>query len=230
MSIRIGLYEFFAYTIPGIFYLAIIGFWLNASGVIRTDFTTLNNLSGSFLLVILGAGYIIGILIDFFALRWFWLFHSKTKDAVKVAYEEFMNRHRWVNLDFDPTDWGILLRAVKSKSLEAAADVEQNNVASIMLRNLSLAFFLSSVSCLVYFFVMNSSIWNIVLCMVFVLLAILAMVRSKTRRHWFHLGIFEAFTAHFLLDAKINKRKSVDKARMSTPKPARTKINDGKQF
>jgi len=66
--------------------------------------------------------------------------------------------------------------------------------------------------------------------MVFVLLAILAMVRSKTRRHWFHLGIFEAFTAHFLLDAKINKRKSVDKARMSTPKPARTKINDGKQF
>jgi hypothetical protein len=226
MSIRIGLYEFFAYTLPGIFYMVLIGFWLNASGLIRVDFTTLNDLSLPFLLVLVSVGYIIGLLIDAFAYRWIRLFQSRNRDAAKAAYDEIINRHKWLNLDFDSSDWAILLRAVKSKSLEAAADVEQHNVAAIMLRNISLALILCSVSCLVAFFVLNSSIWIIVLCVAFFALAILALKRSQVRRHWFYLGVFEAFAAHFLLDEKLYKRKPVEKTRMPVPKSSRKKMNN----
>ena len=74
MSIRVGLYDFFAYTLPGIFYLAIIGFWLNTVGLLLVDFSVLKDFSLVVLFVTLGAGYIIGVLIDPVAYSWMRLF------------------------------------------------------------------------------------------------------------------------------------------------------------
>ena len=45
MSIRVGLYDFFAYTLPGVFYLSIIGFWLNAIDLLVIDFSALKDFS-----------------------------------------------------------------------------------------------------------------------------------------------------------------------------------------
>src|SRR5215211_3679945 len=101
MSIRIGLYDSFAYTLPGTFYLFIIGFWLNVFCLIRMDLRTINKLSLLFLFIILGAGYIMGLLFDPLAYRWVRLFQGRNRDAAKAAYNEFIDRHKWVNLDFD---------------------------------------------------------------------------------------------------------------------------------
>ena len=108
MSIRIGLYDFFAYTIPGIFYLIILVFWLNAFGVTAIDVKTLDSLSISSLVVILGGGYIAGLLIDPLAYKWMRLFQSRNRDAAMSAFNEFHNQHPWLVLDLNWTDWGIL--------------------------------------------------------------------------------------------------------------------------
>src|SRR5919109_1251784 len=137
MSIRVGLYDFFAYTLPGMFYLAIIGFWLNDRGLLLIDFSILKDIYWAVLLVIVGAGYVIALLIDPIAYGCMRLLYKRNRDVAKAAYDEFTQRYSWVNLNYDAKDWGILLRAVKSVSMEAAADVEQHNVAFIMLRNIS---------------------------------------------------------------------------------------------
>jgi len=113
------------------------------------------------------------------------------------------------------------LRAVKSVSMEAAADVEQHNVVAIMLRNISLAFVLAFISSVIYYFVFLPSIWVLVFGLVFFMLAIVAMQRSRIRRHWFYICVFEAFTAHFLLDSNTGDQKLVKKSNARTPKTSR---------
>jgi hypothetical protein len=221
MSIRVGLYDFFAYTLPGIFYLAIIGFWLNTIGLSVVDFSILNGFSLAVLFVIVVAGYITGLLIDPVAYRWMRLFHIRNRDAAKATFDEFTQLYPWVNLNYDAKDWGILLRAVKSVSLEAAADVEQHNVAFIMLRNISFAFILSLVSSVVYYFAVLSNFWILILGLVFLVLAIVAMRRSRMRRHWFYMAVFEAFTAHFLLNNKVGNQKLAERSIVSTVKSSR---------
>jgi hypothetical protein len=226
MSIRVGLYDFFAYTLPGIFYFAIIGFWLNAAGLLEVDFSILKDFSLVVLFAIISAGYITGLLIDPLAYRWMRLFQSRNRDAAKAAFDEFTKVHHWVELNYDSKDWGILLRAVKSISLEAAADVEQHNVAAIMLRNISLAFVFSSISCVVYYFVAVSNLWILALGLTFFILAFVAMRRNKIRRHWFYMAVFEAFTAHFLLDYKAGNQKTVKKLNIPASKPPKkTAVN-----
>lgn len=221
MSIRVGLYDFFAYTLPGIFYLAIIGFWLNTVGLLLVDFSVLKDFSLVVLFVTLGAGYIIGVLIDPVAYSWMRLFNKRNRDVTKLAYDEFTQRHSWVNLKYEAKDWGILLRAVKSVSMEAAADVEQHNVAFLMLRNISFAFVLCFISSVIYYFLVLPNLWVLGMGFLLLIMAILAMRRSRIRRHWFYVAVFEAFTAHFLLDSQTAKEKVKGKADVSAPRPSR---------
>ena len=101
MSIRVSLYDFFAYTLPGIFYLGIIGFWLNVAGLLVIDFASLKDSWGVVTFAVVGAGYITGILIDYPAYRWMRLFQSRNRDAAKGAFDEFTQRHSWVNLNYE---------------------------------------------------------------------------------------------------------------------------------
>gem|GEM_PF-842871 len=204
MSIRIGLYDFFAYTLPGILYVAILTFWLNTIGILAIDFSVLKDFSLIALFMFVGAGYITGLIFDPIAFRLIRFFIGRNRDATKAAYEKFTERHPWVNLKYEAKDWSILLRAIKSVSMEAATDVEQHNVTFIMLRNIGFAFILCFISSGVYYFV-TRNLWDLGLGILFLTMAILAMWRSKIRREWFYIAVFEAFTAHFLLDNKIDQ-------------------------
>jgi hypothetical protein len=207
MSIRVGIYDFFAYTIPGVFYIIILGFWLNVLGIVTLDLQALNSFSLTSMFLIIGAGYILGLLIDQVAYRWVRLFQSENREAVRFAFDEFHESHPWVVLNFEPQDWGILLRAIKSKSMDAAADIEQHNVAAIMFRNFSLGLVLSALACLLYFLLVYQAIANILLAIICLQLSFAAMKRGRIRRHWFYMAIFEGFTAHFLLEKKLSGRK-----------------------
>ena len=215
MSIRVGLYDFFAYTLPGIFYLAIIGFWLNNLGLLVIDFLILKDIYWAVLLVVVGAGYVIALLIDPVAYACMRLFYKRNRDVTKAAYDEFRQRYPWVQFNYAAKDWGILLRAVKSVSMEAAADVEQHNVAFIMLRNISFAFVLSLISSVLYFLFISPDPRVLGLGFLFLILAISAMRRSSIRRHWFYTAVFEAFTVHFLLNNQ--PANEMEKAKPNTP-------------
>jgi hypothetical protein len=205
MSIRIGLYDFFAYTLPGVCYILIAVYGLAIFGFINIDLSLLNSLSLFSVLALIGAGYIIGLLFDPIAYRWARLFQKSNRETARLAFDEFSSRHPWLKANFKAADWGLLLRAVKSRSIEAAMDVEQHNVASIMLRNISLGLLLLAVIYMLFFLIINFNLWNLVLATLCCSLSIIAIQRSKLRRHWFYIAIFEAFAAHFLLQKEWNR-------------------------
>ncbi len=219
MSIRIGLYDFFAYTLPGVFYLLTAGFWLASFGVLALDLETLSSFSISIWLLIVGAGYITGLLIDQISYRWMRIFYkSRNRDIAKYAFNHFQSQHPWLVLNFQPTEWELLMRAIKGKSLDVAADVEQHNIAFIMLRNISFGLFLNSLGCLAFFFA-NANAWNLLLVAACLALSAAALRRAELRRRWFYTAVFEAFAAYFLLNDKLaaDKQNAISSNTPSTP-------------
>lgn len=207
MSIRLSLYDFFSHTIPGVFYLFILGFWLNAFGAISIDLAALGDLSLSVLLILIGIGYIAGVLIDPIAYRWTRLFYSRNRVAAKKAFDEFRAQHPWALAGLEPSDWAILLQVIKSISHEASDDVERHNVAFIMLRNVSFGLVITAICCVAFFFAVSRNPWNLALAALFAALAINANRQGIIRRGWFYLGIFEWLAAQELLRKNlINKR------------------------
>ena len=199
MSIRIGLYDFFGNTLPGVFYILIVAYGLAIFGFININLGMLSNLSLFSFLILLGAGYIVGLLTDPIAYKWARLFQKRNTDATKFAFEEFCNHHPQIKMKFKSSDWGILLRTIKSSSIDAAMDIEQHNVASIMLRNISLGLIVVTAIYLIFFFSISSDIRNLILAGISFSFSIIAINRSKIRRHWFYMAIFEAIVAHYLL-------------------------------
>ncbi len=208
MSIRIGLYDFFAYTLPGVFYILVVTYGLAIFGFININLSMLSTLSLLSFLILIGAGYIVGLLMDPIAYKWARLFQKRNREVAKLAFEEFCNHHPQIKMSFKSSDWGILLRTIKSSSIEAAMDIEQHNVASVMLRNISLGLIVVSAIYLLFFFSISSGIWNLILAGISFSFSIIAINRSKIRRHWFYIAIFEAIVAHYLLQKEWTGDKS----------------------
>ncbi|MCL4834476.1 MAG: hypothetical protein KJZ86_18670 [Caldilineaceae bacterium] len=212
MSIRVTIYDFFAYTVPGVFYLLIGGFWLGVFRVIIFDVDTLSDRSLSILsssvplliLLLFGAGYITGLLMDSLALRWIAVFRKRNRDAAKHAFEVFCQRYEWLDVRFMHSDWPILLFVIKTKSIDISADVEGHNVTYIMLRNISLGFLLIALGYFSFFIFVSENIWNMVFVIVSLLFSAIALRRSSARRDWFYTGIFEAFLALNLSNEKLS--------------------------
>jgi hypothetical protein len=227
MSIRIGLYDFFAYTIPGMFYLLIIGLWLSAFQLVTLNGAILKEFPLFALPLIIGAGYIAGLLLDPIAYRWLRLFRGRNRDAVKSSFESFCNRHKWLDVKFRASDWTLLLFTLKNKSIEVAMDVEQHNVASIMLRNISLGFLLFALGCLTFFIGFSANAWNLAFAAISLALSGIALRRSSLRREWFYMGIFEAFSAQCLAEGElageillgINKANNAELRKPNAPPP-----------
>ena len=210
MSVRIGIYDFFAYTVPGIFYILVIIYGLTVFGFTRVDLNMINNISLFSIFVIIGAGYIVGLLLDFIAYQWVKLFIGRNGIARRQAFESFHKHHPWLELNFEVEDWTLLLSALKSKSTEGIMDIEMHNVVSIMLRNISLGLILVSAIFMMYFVFVNTNLWNLVFTVIAITFSRIAIDRCGMRRRWFYSGIFEAFVAFYVFqDESVGDRKYV---------------------
>ncbi len=209
MSVRIGIYDFFSYTLPGVFYLLIIAYGLFVFGFIKIDPNALSGFSFYSFLILIGAGYIAGSLLDPIAYRWSLFFQSRPRVARKFAFDEFHKLHPQIELNFKPEDWRILLYTLKHSSIEAATEIELHSVAGVMLRNISFGLALISTIYLLFFFVVNNNLWNLVLAGISFYFSTVAIKRGRLRRHWFYLSIFEAFVAYYLVQEKSISHKEL---------------------
>ncbi len=208
MSLRIGLYDFFAYTLPGVLYILVITYGLNLFGFVNIDLSLFSNLSLFSFLILVGTGYIVGLLLEPLTQRWGLLFHRRVGKIEDAAYNEFHKQHSWLELNFNSDDWPLLLFAIKNRSIEQATDIELFNVYSKMLRSISLALLLASVIFLLFFFTISANVWNLVLVAVAFYFSIVAIKRSGWRKYSFYRGIFQAFVGYYLFQEKLVGGKS----------------------
>src|SRR5687768_8116409 len=139
MSITFGIYDFFSYTVPGVLYILVANQMLFLLRMPSIDLNTLNTSIGGALLWVLAA-YVVGQLMDSFAVRWYYLvnkFHAETK-----ALHDFREKHEDIKTDFTINDRQSLFSVIRHNNLELARYIDNFKAISIMLNNISLALLL----------------------------------------------------------------------------------------
>ncbi len=198
MSIRISVYDFFAYTIPGLAYILVTVHALVLFEVIQLSLSLLVDFPLTIALSLIGIGYVLGLLIDAVADRWRKLFQGRNREGRNEAFKDFQAEYPLLHPCFTSSDYYLLLRVIKTDSLEEAFDIEMHNVTSIMLHNICLAFSILSAIYTVYIFTHGIKWWVIFGIGTSILLSRIALKRSTQRRQWFYKGILQATAARYL--------------------------------
>ena len=190
MSIQISMWDFFAYTVPGAFYLFVAAFSGVQFGLLHLDRTVVDDLSLFGAVIFAGAAYIVGMIIDPLAKPWHYLF--RPKDLAAVTFEKFKKSYPEFTVKFDGAHWPLLLAYLRNKTGQPAVDIERHNVTNIMLRNISFGLLILAVVQTAHFFVVSHAYQDVITAIAAALLAILAGRQAAKFAKWFYLANFEA--------------------------------------
>lgn len=193
MPIKFGIYDFFAYTIPGGVYLVAAIYSLNSLQIVTINLDTVSfALAQVFLFAI--ASYVVGLLFNPLADK-LWYRFFRDLNVPESAFEEFKRKNPHLEIKFKAQEWPVLLAYVRHESMELAADIEKHNVTKIMLRNTSFAFVLICLIQSAEFFIQNFSFVHMALAFVCLLLAVIGAKEASKFDRWFYLIIYETATA-----------------------------------
>ena len=193
MSIQIGLYDFFAYTLPGALLLAILGYAGASFGLVQINFQTLNTLSTPIALVSIAASYLVGMLLEPIAQRWYRFLQPKSRK--KYIFEDFRAIHPDWKIHIPKQDAGLMRAYIKQKNVELAIDIEKNGAIAKMLRNFSLGFAVFAAILLVQLLMQGFQGWRFVGLGLAVGLAAIAASEAAKFYRWFHFLTLEAIAA-----------------------------------
>ncbi len=184
MTIQLGLFDVFTYTIPGSLYLALITYigerfgWFNVSGL--KDVPSLVLIGG-----LLIFSYIVGFVADPVAAQLDrWLRHWKAEHQSDVR-ETFMEQVPGVDRrSYAMADPYLLLALAETTQKEAALEISRLRATGLMLRNCSVPFLFASVVSIVEVATGNRPLLA-ALCAVLFAGAVLSCIRQGKRlRVW----------------------------------------------
>lgn len=194
MSVRISIYDFFAYTIPGGLYLFTIAYACTAWGLLRIDWLTLD-LSIAQIVMAAGLAYIAGLILDPVVQPWYHLF--KPKNLCAETFQEFQRRHPSLQTTIQPGDWAILLAQIRRESIDLALDLERHNATNVMLRNVSVGLMILSLVEVTQL-ARGLGFLHLVLAVVLAGASVVAVRESVKFGRWFFLGVFETIASRSL--------------------------------
>ena len=216
MSIKLGIYDFFAYIIPGGIVTAAILFVLIKHLGLVIDF---GNLSIIEFVAFVTFAYLMGYTNDFIARKtWYKIFHRKNLFETTIA--DFNKRNHAIEVMLHEMDWYIPLSFIKKQNLDMAQDIDKLNVQNIMLRNSSFGILIFAIIFGVEFFSSGSSpIYAIASVFCLVVSVILARESIKFAA-WFYTSIYQSLVAllitpeqlpiKFISKTKLTKQKKKD--------------------
>lgn len=219
MSIQLGIYEFFAYTIPGASYLLTVVYVMIMFGLSGFDFKALSDLSIIQVFLFTIPAYITGLITDRFATFWYRLFEPKK--LAQTALDKFVANHPNFDFKFQAGDWAVLLAYIQKDKPEAIQEINKFNVVYLMLRNVSLNLIIvAGIEFVLYFHQVALNVWHLIgglAAIVFSLIAVKQAIRYNT---WFYLSNFEAILARSLTqtDLVVRKENSVKSANEKEPR------------
>lgn len=225
MSIQFGIYDFFAYTVPGGLYLLSLIYILASFAGVRLDFASLSNLSIIQILLIAIPAYIIGLVVDRIAV--FWYRNFEPKQLAEIVLEKFRKEHPDLEFKFQGKDWAILIAYLQREKPETTSEVHRFNAMHIMLRNASFNFVILSITAIVLFFLRSFEWLQLIIGIVSLIASVISARQAVRFKRWFFSANFEAVIAKSLeqddLIAKRSKPVSSSKNegvpnRQSSPK------------
>jgi len=208
MSVRIGIYDFFAHTIPGGFYGIIVVYLLHTIGFITIDINSIN-LSFTHWIIFAFSAYISTLIIDPLS-HTLWARFFRPENNAGVELDKFKNNHRELRIDFKSEDWPILLAYIQKEKIEMADVIEKYNATQIMLRNVSFGFLLLVLVEGVQL-VQSPSLAHISLGVMFLLFSIMSMRQSVKFGNWFYSSMYETIVAYTLNPSELVSRNEAQR-------------------
>ncbi len=188
MSITIGFYDLFSYTVPGMLYLFTINQLL---AVIKFPHFSVGEVDLDIGTAVLGLilSYVAGSLMDTFAYRWYLIFH-KSKVEQNVI-ENFKRTYPDLNIDFAIHDRRMAFSFIKHNNLEMAETIGKFKALSIMLQNISFGLFLLSIVQIINLILSGFSAVLLAAMLTALIFSYVAVHRSALYNYWYWSGIFE---------------------------------------
>jgi len=197
MSIKIGIYEFFAYTIPGIVYLSAGVYFLCAFDKIQLSIQSWKDLPLAIYALLLLAAYILGLLMDPIAKGvWYNRFFvpkdksRKDADTAEIVYDAMLDK--FPEPKIHPRYWYSMLVYLYKENPELASSIDRFNASRIMLRNVSFALVVSAFVEFVWGLVMQDYLWAVASFALLLIFAVIAGKESAKYHRWFYQGILQA--------------------------------------
>ena len=196
MSIRIGLYDFFAYTIPGGFYLLTLGYLLISYTKWTINFQVLGDFTTLIAFLLITIAYLTGILLDMFARHWQSFFTSRNTEDIEL--EKFKTKYSHLNVKIKSTDGALIRAYLKKTDTDGASAIEKNGATRTMLRNISLNFIFLAIIFLVQSFSFINWQLTTTLCLISIALSITAGKQCARYHEWFYILTYECAVASSL--------------------------------
>jgi hypothetical protein len=188
MSIRIGIYDFFAYTIPGALMLLIILGFLDALGIqdMWIKFHSLNTFQVVLSIV---SCYLAGYVFNPFLAKWSGFFEAK--DFVHDTLAQLKMRNPEIVANINHVDWPIWMASIRRENLDLAFEIDRFLAIAKMLRGASIFLLFGGIIILVYVLNSRFSAWYLPITIVSTFLSILMVKESIKHKRWFYFVIFE---------------------------------------
>lgn len=194
MGIRVTLYDLFAYTIPGGFYIATFFYFGVLLGLVKIDFQTLSNLMATQIIALTIVAYIIGLIFDPLSRPWYFEVF-KGKKTFSPSTLDRLNSRSPIKIITGHENAFILLKYIRTQPNNDSDSIDRFNATSIMLRNISFSLLLDSLVTIILIFQTNFYFLNIVLMLVFLGLSVLAGREAVRFHKWFYSSIYESAIA-----------------------------------
>jgi hypothetical protein len=216
MGIKIGLYDFFARTIPGGIFLGALLYILRRYQIYAFTFTNMSAMEGSLFAI---CSYIAGFIIDPIANNYWYQFFKPRGRLHEETMMGWNKMHSGIEVQSQEMPWYIPLSYIKRHNMEMAYDVERFNVMSIMLRGASFGALIFTVIFAIEFisrgFLLRYVIFS-VLCLTAAIISIRESVKFRT---WFYKALYESVIALIITPEQlpIKFRKEVERDLISEP-------------
>jgi hypothetical protein len=213
MSINLGLYDFFAYIVPGCVYLFIFNELLKLTHSAYVDISRIENAGQILILGILA--FIAGHVMDYISYYLWTRFWGRRKpdDALKFLRERHTSQH----IQFEKEDWRILSAAIRLYDTNLYSEIQKSNVESVMLRNLSFSFLLLALLQLVTCLLNPAWQYNLLGIPMALLFSIVCILRAERINGRYYILIYEtAFCFGNDLEMVLEKFRGKE-----NPKPAK---------
>jgi hypothetical protein len=192
MGIKIGLYDFFARTIPGAIFLGALLYLLRRYQIYNFTFTNMSGIEGSLFAV---SSYIAGFIIDPIANNYWYRFFKRGAALHEKTMTEWNKNHSGIEVQLREMPWYVPLSYLKRHNMEMAYDVERFNVMSIMLRGASLGALTFTAIFAIEFIGKGFLLRYLIFSSLCLAASIISILESVKFRIWFYKALYESVAA-----------------------------------
>jgi len=197
MSINLGIYDFFSFTVPGLLYLYAFNEFSRSIGWKYFDVYSwiASNPTPSFIFIalIFTVPYLIGHLMDPVSQKFLDAFSNFRSRSGKNNWLMFSIKGRYPNLNiaFESKDRTLLFALIRQRNIEMARILDGFSSNSIMLRNTAFGLVLLFVANVILF-ISTKNLDCLFIALIALVLCLLSAINSIQYREWFVKDIFRA--------------------------------------